>query len=212
MESFVEFARTLDNDDWLTPVPCTPLWTARDLLSHVSGVPDDVLAGRVDGAATDPWTALQVQRNADATVDELLARWETQTDDFGAAIEAIGEFRPPLDCHSHEHDLRQALGRPGSRDSELVTSTVAALLGNLADVPVSIEVDLDDGATIEAGDPSAGDLVGLSASTFEIFRSMLGRRTRAQVRGLEWSGDPASIDRVVDSWFIFGPSEIAIIE
>ena len=115
--SFIDFARTLSDADWATPVPCTPLWTVRDVLSHVSGIPDDGLAGRTDGAATEPWTASQVERNAGFTVDELLERWEGQYEVFGAALEAMGEDRPPYDCHSHEHDIRHALGRPGRRDS-----------------------------------------------------------------------------------------------
>ena len=40
--SFVELARTLSPDQWATPVPCTPGWCVRDVLSHVAGVTDDV--------------------------------------------------------------------------------------------------------------------------------------------------------------------------
>lgn len=212
MGSFVDLARSLSVDEWATPVPCTPPWTVRDVLSHAAGVPDDVLAGRVEGAATEPWNAAQVERNATMEVDELLDRWEGQADEFGAAIEAIGEGRPPVDCHCHEHDIRQALLRPGNRDSILVEEAATGLLGNLVDVPVSIRLDLDDGTACEAGQPTSEAIVGLSTSMFEVFRSMLGRRTRAQVRRLEWSGDPAAIDRVVDAWFAFGPSEIVILE
>ena len=90
-----------------------PAWTARDVLSHVSGIPDDALAGRMEGAPGEAWTAAQVERNRDARVDELLDRWEQQASGFADVIESMGETRPPFDVHSHEHDLRQALGRPG---------------------------------------------------------------------------------------------------
>ena len=49
------------------------------MLSHVAGIPDDVFAGRIDGVATDPWTAAQVERNRSLAVDDLLARWDEQS-------------------------------------------------------------------------------------------------------------------------------------
>ena len=210
--SFIDFARTLSASDWATAVPCTPLWTARDVLSHVSGVPDDGLAGRTDGAATEPWTASQVERNAGFTVGQLLDRWDDQYELFGAAIESMGEQRPPYDCHSHEHDIRQALGRPGNRDSEIVADAARAMLENSADVPVSIIVDLDDATSVYTGDPQSDTSVRLVTTRFEVFRSVLGRRTPAQVRGLDWSGDPIAIDAVIGEWFRFGPSETPIVE
>ncbi len=210
--SFIGFARTLNDADWATPVPCTPLWTVRDVLSHVSGIPDDGLAGRTDGTATEPWTASQVERNSGFTVDELLERWEGQYEMFGAAIEAIGEARPPFDCHSHEHDIRHALGRPGNRDSAIITDGAHAMLAGFAGCSVAIAVELDDGTTVHTGRPDAAASVRLSTTRFEVFRSVLGRRTPHQVRGLDWTGDPAAIAAVVDGWFRFGPSETLIDE
>ncbi len=182
------------------------------MLSHVAGVPDDGLAGRTDGAATEPWTASQVERNAGFTVDELLERWEGQYEVFGAALEAIGEDRPPYDCHSHEHDIRHALGRPGNRDSAIIADAVRSMLAGFADVPVSIDVTLDDGVTVRTGRRDADSSVRLSTTRFEIFRSVLGRRTPDQVRELDWTGEPGAIDTVVQHWFRFGPSEIPIDE
>ena len=210
--SFIDFARTLTDDEWATECPCTPGWTARDVLSHVSGVPDDGLAGRIDGAATDPWTASQVERNAHFSVDELIERWLGQYELFGAAIESMGEVRPPFDCHTHEHDVRQALGRPGNRDSRIVRIGAARLLGWLNEVPVSLTVELADGRSVEAGRPDSAERVRLSTNEFEIFRSRLGRRSREQVRGFDWSGSPAGIDALVANWFTFGPSDVAVQE
>lgn len=208
--SFIQLARTLDDADWSVRVPCTPLWTVRDVLSHVAGIPDDGIAGRTDGAATEPWTASQVERNAAFTVEELLDRWEQQYELFGAAIEGMGEERPPFDCHSHEHDVRHALGRPGNRDSAIIDDAAPRLLASLADVPVALTIHLDDGSMIETG--SGGPQVELNTSRFEVFRSALGRRSREQVRGLDWSGDAAAIDLAVDGWFTFGPADGPIEE
>ncbi len=210
--SFIELARSLDDDEWATPVPCTPPWTVRDVLSHVSGVPDDALAGRTDGIATEPWTASQVRRNADRSVDQLLDRWESQAERFAAALDVMGERRPPWDCHCHEHDVRHALGRPGNRRSALVNDAAPALLSTLSEVPVSVTVEFDDGSTVAAGRPGCDARASLTTTRFEVFRSMLGRRRIDQVRALPWEGPDEHIDRVIDAWFIFGPSELAIIE
>lgn len=210
--SFIEFARTLTSDDWATECPCTPGWTVRELLSHVSGVPDDGLAGRIDGAATDPWTASQVERNAHFTVDELLDRWLGQYELFGAAIESMGEVRPPFDCHTHEHDVRQALGKPGNRDSRIVQVGAERTVLWLGDVPVSLTIDLGDGRHLAAGQADSAEEVGVPLDEFEIFRSRLGRRTRDQVRAYPWTGSALGIDTLIDGWFTFGPSDLPIHE
>ena len=212
VQSFVEFARTLTEEEWSTHVPCTPLWTARDVLSHVSGVPDDGLAGRLDGAATEPWTASQVERNAEFGVDELLDRLLGQHELFGSAIEQMGEPRPPFDCHSHEHDVRQAIGRPGNRGSEIIDDASLMLPIALAELPVRLTIDFGDGPAAVVGAEDATAHAGLSISKFEMFRSRLGRRSRKQVRAYAWSGDEAAIEAAVDGWFMFGPTETAIDE
>lgn len=212
VESFVDFARTLTPDEWAMHVPCTPLWTARDVLSHVAGVPDDGLAGRVDGAATDPWTQAQVERNAGLPVDELLDRLQAQHEQFGEALDVIGEGRPPFDCHTHEHDIRHAVGRPGNRDSAIIDDASDTLLGSLDELIVRLTINYDDGSVHGVGRVDASAAANLTISKFEMFRSRLGRRTVEQVRALDWSGDADAIDAAVTGWFMFGPSDVTIEE
>lgn len=211
VESFVAFARTMSGSDWSTPVPCTPLWNARELLSHVAGVPDDGLAGRVDGAATDPWTASQIERNAGFSVEELLARLLEQHERFGSALDHIGELRPPFDCHTHEHDLRHALGRPGNRASAVVDDGATMMITGIGG-QVGLTVRFDDGTELAGGPEDGGRAVSLATTRFEVFRSKIGRRTVDQVRALDWSGDDADVDAVVSEWFTFGPSADEIVE
>ena len=188
--SFVALARDLSADDWAAPVPCCPGWTVRDVLSHVAGIPDDVFAGRIDGVATDPWTAAQVERNRSLAVDELLDRWDEQSTPFAALMQSIGQDRPPIDCLTHEHDVRHALGRPGDRDSDIIVGAVAEVLAELR----AEGVDVRD------------------VTPFELFRSKLGRRARSQVEAYDWVGDPAAVTAAIDSWFEFGPAQQPIIE
>jgi uncharacterized protein (TIGR03083 family) len=206
--SFVALARGLTSDDWATPVPCTPGWTVRDVLSHVAGIPDDALAGRMDGAPGEAWTAAQIERNRDATVDELLARWAGQVDAFAVRLDAMGERRPPFDCHSHEHDIRHALAAPGARRNDIVDAANFASI----DVPgVRVRVGVVDGRSfVTGGGASEVSVDGLT--DFEVFRSRLGRRSRSQVCAYRWTGERVDIDAVVDRWFSFGPSLVDIVE
>lgn len=214
--SFAELARTVTAGEWSRPAPCTPGWTARDLLSHVVGITDDALAGRLDGVTTEPWTAAQVERNRADTVENLLARWDEQAPVFAAAIAGLGERRPPIDCHTHEHDVRHAIGRPGNRASGLLSATVADMVIGFGEPLV---VRLDDGREVrsdagaEGADGRAVEPVVLAGVTrFEVFRSRMGRRSAAQVAGYDWSGPPAARGVVLDAWFTFGPSGVDIFE
>lgn len=205
--SFVELVRTFDDDEWRLAVPCCPGWSARDVLSHVVGVTLDIADGNVEGAATDPWTAAQVERWRDTPVEELLVRWEAAIDPVAEAIEAFGEARPPFDCHTHEHDLRHALGRPGNRDSELMEA--AAVLFGARPVGRPVEVSFADGGSVVI--PGEGEPLRLAGPTrFELTRSRLGRRSVEQVRAWAWSEPLTGAE--VSAWFLFGPSEIAIDE
>jgi uncharacterized protein (TIGR03083 family) len=210
--SFAEFARTLSDDDWAVRTPCTPEWTVRDVLSHVAGIPDDALAGRMEGAPGEEWTAAQIERNRSLSVDELLARWDAQTPGFADVLQAIGEDRPPFDCHTHEHDIRHALGRPGNRDSVIV-ETAALDLAAVDDCPVALTVELADGRIVRSGPVDAERSVILRGVTpFELFRSRPGRRSAEQVRAWDWTGDAGDIDAIVAKWSFFGPTNDPIVE
>lgn len=60
-----------------------------------------------------------------------------------------------------------------------------------------------------AAGPGAGPELALSTTRFEAFRWRLGRRSRAQLATLAWSGNPAP---VLDHLTIFGPSPHDIAE
>lgn len=212
--SFVEFAQTLTDDEWVRHVPCTPEWTVHDVVSHVAGIADDVLNGRVDGAATDPWTAVQVKRWKGTPRDELIAQWNEQTGPVAEAFAAFGEQKPPFDCHMHEHDIRHAVGRPGSRDHEVIGVMIDRFAGSSAVRPV--EISFVDGTVVTLGPVNGaigetdGDPLRLTdVSQFDVVRSRLGRRSRRQVERWTWSEPPGT---VLDEWFMFGPSALDIDE
>ena len=165
----------------------------------------------MEGAPGEAWTAAQIERNRSATIEELLERWATQTPMFAETIQSIGEGRPPFDCHTHEHDIRHAVGRPGNRDS-LIIESMAAGLAVVDGCRVALDVVLG-GRPIRSGPAAGPAAVTLEWITpFELFRSRPGRRSREQMRAWSWVGDDADIEAVLDVWAFFGPTEEPIVE
>jgi hypothetical protein len=62
--------------DPLVLVPATPEWRVKDVVAHLAGVCADILAGRLEGIATDPWTAAQVGPRRDTSLGDLIEEWE----------------------------------------------------------------------------------------------------------------------------------------
>jgi uncharacterized protein (TIGR03083 family) len=180
-------------------VPATPGWRVRDLLAHLVGVPADVLGGRLDGVATDAWTAAQVDARRDRCVPDLLAEWESTWPGFAAVLESLGQANPApakqaiFDAVTHEHDLRGALEQPGARDGE--AWDIAWEFGAWAldasrngDEAGALCLHAWDGRPVMVG---TGDVVTtVRASSFDLFRTMSGRRSPAQIRAFTWDGEP----------------------
>jgi uncharacterized protein (TIGR03083 family) len=168
----VELVADLDDRAAATPVPACPGWSVHDVVGHLAGVCADIMAGNVAGAATDPWTAAQVDARRGRSFAEILVEW----DDVGPQVAAFADDFPGrlgtqfvTDVTAHEHDLRGALGREGPRDSDGVRIG-ADFLVNVYLHPGASALGLD---TLEVragdrtwivgtGDPPTGDIDGAS--------------------------------------------------
>ena len=161
-------------------VPCTPEWTIRQLAAHLVGVPEDVLAGRMQGVASDAWTHAQVEMYGDLTLTELADLLESSAPKIDAIIHnfpqpIISQF--VMDAVTHEQDMRSALGVPGGRDSKAVEVGVGFFL-NL----------------IEVSDPPLfTELTNTSASLWDVLRSLTGRRTVEQMNALGLDGEAIAL-------------------
>ncbi|HMK10560.1 MAG TPA: maleylpyruvate isomerase family mycothiol-dependent enzyme [Acidimicrobiales bacterium] len=182
----VELVRDLDDDALALQVPGCPHWTVRELLCHMVGLPTDVNAGRIDGAGTDPWTAAQVAAHRHCSRDELLEEWAREAPVFEEVIPLVNPPRPVFDIVVHEQDMRGALGVPGARDSVGVRWLVDIALKRLgevideAELP-ALEIAMEDEGVV-AG---SGDVVDRwDVERFELFRSLAGRRSAAQIEAL----------------------------
>lgn len=168
-------------------VPATPAWRAHDVLSHLVGVPEDVVHGRLDGIASDSWTQAQVDRRTAASTAELLAEW----DEYGPQFEAMLAGAPAeiagqaiFDAATHEHDLRNALDRVGARDSDAITcgwDWIVDARTRAGAAAICFVVETGEHVS------GAGEVVArVEAPRFELFRAVSGRRTAAEIAGYEW--------------------------
>jgi uncharacterized protein (TIGR03083 family) len=153
-----------------SPVPHCPAWSVRDVAAHLVGVPEDILAGRMEGVTTEAWTQAQVDRHLDQSLADLADIWASQIESFDAVLPHIPapvNSQMVMDAVTHEHDIRHALGKAGARDS----SAVRVGLGWLLDA---------------AGDDSglATRLRGSGLDDFDLLRVMSGRRSAEQIARL----------------------------
>jgi uncharacterized protein (TIGR03083 family) len=196
----------LDGPALATPVPACPKWTVRDVVAHLAAVAEDLLAGRLTRAPSEEETAAQVARFAGCVLAQILAQWESNAPELEKLVGAARIWPAVMDVASHEQDIRGALGRPGARDTDVIWHCAGQALRRLAP-PVPLRVTVED-AEFRVG-PGTGPELGLATTRFEAFRWRLGRRSRAQLAALAWSGDPTP---VLDHLVIFGPSPRDIVE
>lgn len=179
---------TADGVDPDLVVPATPDWTVHDVVAHLAGIGDDATSGNMEGAPGDAWTAAQVARGAGRSIAELVADW-SRTGPLVAMVlstpEGASRSAAVMDVHTHEADLRHALGLPVALPVNFLAWAGPAMREGFA------------AAVAEAGLPA----VTVTAPDFEWFRGRLGRRTEAEVAAFEWSSDPAPY---LDAFFIFG--------
>ncbi|MFZ9628395.1 MAG: maleylpyruvate isomerase family mycothiol-dependent enzyme [Ilumatobacteraceae bacterium] len=172
----VGILRDLDEADATVTVPSCPGWTVAELASHMMGVVDDILEGRMEGVTTDPWTQAQVERLRGLSLAQLADHYEASAGRFDAVLPHVpspSNSQLVMDAVTHEHDLREAVGRAGAHDSLAVRVALGWLL-NMA----------------EGRQPGlAARLRDSGVSEFDLLRSLSGRRSAAQMTALGLPAD-----------------------
>ncbi|MGA0118377.1 MAG: hypothetical protein ACO3JF_08315 [Ilumatobacteraceae bacterium] len=165
----IEILRSMPAEMAEIRVPHCPEWTVRETVCHMVGVPEDVLSGNMEGVTTEAWTQAQVDRHAGDSLSTLLDIWES----FGDTIDSlIPQFPEPInsqfvfDSNSHEQDIRFAIGASGARNALSVHVSANWVRNFLEHHP----------------HPQARELLAADVSDFDLFRSMGGRRSLAQIR------------------------------
>jgi len=177
-------------------VPATPEWTVHDVVAHLSGIAVDGTTGNMEGAPGDAWTAAQVARNAHRSIAEMVEEW-SQTgplmEAFLSSPAGASASAAVVDIHTHEADLRHALGLPVDVASEFLSWVGITMRGGFAERVTELGL-----APVQ-----------LDASDFEWFRGRLGRRTAAEAVAL---GLPEPSEPYLDAYFIFGRADTSLGE
>jgi uncharacterized protein (TIGR03083 family) len=198
----IRLCALLAEPDGAQAVPSCPEWTVRDVLAHLVGLCDDWVHRRLDGYASEVWTARQIARAEGLTVSDLLAGWTTLLRDF-VHLDDDPLIGPPArwafgDAVVHEADLRGALGI----DRVPPDAVLLSLKGSIArwrevlarmDSPTTLIVRPTDSREWRLGMPSTEPPIIVTPTAYDLFRALAGRRSREQVHAWPWSTDPEPI-------------------
>ena len=178
------------------PSPATPGWTVHDVLAHLVGVTDDVVHGLLDGIATDPWTAAQVEIRRGVPAGEMLDEWDAHAEEFESMLGAVPmeiAGQALFDAATHEHDIRCALRCPGARDSDalaLAWEWVVATRPTTGMPTMRFVTEVGE-TVVGEGEP----LATVEASRFEILRASTGRRSAREIEAYGW--DPSAMPELL---------------
>ena len=197
-DELIELARSLTPEQAETFIPLTPEWRVKDAVAHVCGIIADFLAGRLEGLGSDEWTAAQVADRADATIDEICDEWLSYSAAFGERVAAdpfLG-VRLTGDLIVHIHDIQDALGMDQDGGSDATTAGAHRYVPQLQErvherLGIGLDVELTDGTSWPG--PGSYRRVSLRTTPYDFLRSVTGRRSRAEVAALDWTGDPTPI-------------------
>lgn len=184
-------------------VPACPGWNIQQVVAHLAGVAQDVVALNLEDKGTGPWADAQVARLGTRSVDDLLDLWRQSLDQVGAILACAsdaGVCQLVFDTLTHEHDIRGALGEPDSRTGDLAFEAALWFLTTMADQFIrqaqlpSLRLSTPTIGSVQLGDPhTACGHVALDVSDFEALRSFGGRRSLGQLLALPWDGDPTHL-------------------
>lgn len=157
-------------------VPHCPKWTVKCVLSHMIGVPEDVLTVQMEGVTTEAWTQRQVDRHSEHSTAELLAIWGNTFEKFEALLPKISQptiSQFVFDQVTHEHDIRHAISQPGARDSRAISVAEGFIRDFITRNP----------------DPAVHALAESTVTGFDYVRSFSGRRSKEQLAELGLPAD-----------------------
>jgi uncharacterized protein (TIGR03083 family) len=184
-------------------VPACPGWTIRQVVAHLAGVAQDIVALNLERKGTGPWADAQVARLCGHSIDDLLDLWGESLDPVTANLAFAsdkGVCQLVFDTLTHEHDIRGALSEPGSRAGDLAFKAALGFVTTMGDQFIrqaglaALQLTTPTIGSVELGDPhTARGHVALNVSDFEALRSFGGRRSVGQLLALPWDGDPTNL-------------------
>jgi hypothetical protein len=181
-------------------VPACPGWCVRDVLAHLAGLCEDWVEGRLDGYASDKWTAAQIARFGGCTTDDILRRWVAASAGF-AQLPEDPVMGPPArwafgDAVTHEADIRGALLADRVPHAVVLTAlkgSIARWRQTLRDAATpTLLIQGTDARDWWLGQPDDLAAVVVETSAYELFRALAGRRSERQISAWRWTGSPGA--------------------
>ena len=230
--SIVELVRHHANQFDL-PVPATPEWRVRDVVSHLVGDIECILRGDFpseffrsfgDAAAIlelNEWTQSHLEARRNRSLDEIVAEWDELTPPLVSMMRTETERPdgvPPFadrvivtDLGVHQQDIFGAFGVKRDHDGPTVKIGSAAYIAALdfrlrAEGRGALAIEAPGKRWVVGGDePSAT----VRTNRFELFRALSGRRSLDQLRSYDWDGDP---EPFLGCFYPYGLREESLIE
>ena len=147
-----------------------------------------MLNERLVDVGSPQWTAAQVAQRAGRPIAEVLDEWR----ECVAGLDPTDDAGLVRDLLIHEADLSGALGMADAPPGQAVAWLVDFALGDLGrrldEAGLAGLRMVVDGKEHIVGQMPPGPAV--AATSWELFRSLTGRRSAAQVRRFVWDGDP----------------------
>lgn len=228
-----ELVTGLDPQELDTPVPATPGWNIKDVITHLTADASCVIAGDFPReffeaigaesavARVNAWTARQLKDREDRSLEELLQEWKSSGTELADMMR--GEKPWPeetfifadrallTDVAVHQQDIFGALGIERARDAVPIKIALKAYIVAMswrlaAEELAPLRFDFGEKTDI-AGDGDAGATV--KTSRFEFFRAMSGRRSPDQIRSYQWDGDP---EPYMPFFYPYGIRDDALVE
>jgi uncharacterized protein (TIGR03083 family) len=231
--SLSELVLGLSTEELNRSVPATPGWTIKDVICHLTGdlayastgdFPREFFEafGSPEGVkALNEWTDRMVAERRDLPLQEVLDEWAANFERVSAMLrgeqpwpEGIPYFADRVmvtDAGVHQQDVYGALGIEADRDGAPVRIGLSGYV-----VTMGFRMGGDGVAPLAFVTPEKTYLAGgeepavtVSASRFEFFRAMSGRRSPDQLRAYDWSGDP---EPYLDYFYPYGLRDEALLE
>ncbi|MDP9341548.1 MAG: maleylpyruvate isomerase family mycothiol-dependent enzyme [Actinomycetota bacterium] len=233
-EHLVEVLRGLPEDMLARTVEATPDWDVRDAIAHVTAEahiaatgdaqPDlnllESLRDQEQADRRDAWNAREVQSRRGRPLDAVLEEWAGLAGRLAPMLRGEEPFpyeHPFLgaivvtDLAMHTQDVRTTVGVPGDRESAGVGVALAAFSYSLdmrlrALGVLGLRVRYGEKVRVLGEEPVGATV---TADRFDLVRALAGRRSSAQIRAMQWEGDPEPYVPVIPA---YGERDDDIIE
>ena len=217
--------RGLDEDALGRTVPACPEWSVKDALAHVVAEASIATTGNAppdlnlleawrdedQAAKREALNAREVGARRERSVEELLDEWSGLADELAPMLRGERPFPWDypfadsiivMDAALHDQDIRNALGRPGYRETNAVRLGLSAYIAGLDLRLKALGIDplrlrYGDRDRVVGGDQPAATL---TADRYELYRALASRRTRDQIRAMDWEGDADPYLRVIPTY------------